>query len=205
MLFTILVLYWGDDDVILPVLWVRNPKQGERLPVQSIHINTRVEHGVERLCALHTERVKQGHWISVVEWKLPLLEICQYAQLPDSLPHWQLLLLGIMTCQILSISMVDAPGCVIYTQAWGHLTGTLFFMDEPCSHTYKPVRFILDNDLPVVLASSETLLSQYTVLGVIWFGAQNVADRLSSPVHMFPVLGYFHFWMGCVGVQRWRT
>lgn len=71
----------------LPILVVHNPKQGQRLPVEAFHINAWVQHGVERFCALHTERVQQGHRISIVECQLPPLEIRQYAQLFDSLFH----------------------------------------------------------------------------------------------------------------------
>lgn len=191
--------------VYMTVPWILNAEHSKRLHVQSFHINAWVKHWIERLCALHTEGVKESHSISIIEWQLPLLEIAQHSQLSDFLSHWQLLLLGIMTCHVLPISVVDAPGSVVHPQSGGILTGSIFFIVRPSGHTNQPVGFLLDNHLPVVLPSSKAPLSHDAVLGVIWLGAQGLTARLSSPAHLPPVLGYFQFWMSCLGVQSRRT
>lgn len=79
------------------------------------------------------------------------------------------------------------------------------FMSELSGHANEPVRLVLDNNLPVVLARSKTVFGQYTVLGIIRLMVERVTSRLLSPVYLFTVLGYFHFWVGRAGVQRRRT
>lgn len=58
---------------------------------------------------MYAERVKEGQRVRVIERQLPLVEVCENANFPYSPCHLQLLLLGVMTCQVLSISMVEAP------------------------------------------------------------------------------------------------